>query len=307
MITIKEMPYKNFGKCLMITNGIIEILTTVDVGPRIIKCNLTGKHNLMFNDIERKVTHDVSELYGEDKAWYIYGGHRIWLSPEKFPDTYYPDNDKVVYATTATGAVFKPLRQTNTDLQCELKIEMSPDEPTATITHTITNCGKKDVTGSVWCLSVMDKDGTAIVPMPQEDTGLLSNRSIVLWPYTKMSDSRAVWGDKYIALRQNSEAKDAFKVGLNNTAHVAAYINKGQAFIKDFDVNHPNGNYPDRGCSCELYTAEYFLECESISEIKTLKRGESMTHTERWRLCEFDDNFELNESNINDAAAKLGI
>jgi hypothetical protein len=103
MISIKEVPYKNFGKCLSISNEKLELLVTVDIGPRIIKCNLVGKENLMFNDVERKISHDVSELFGEGKTWFIYGGHRIWLSPEKLPDTYYPDNEKVVYSTFQTA------------------------------------------------------------------------------------------------------------------------------------------------------------------------------------------------------------
>ena len=97
MISIKEVRYKNFGKCLFISNDLMEVLVTVDIGPRIIKCNLKGKENMMFEDVERNFSNDVSSMFGEEKTWYTYGGHRIWLSPEGFPETYYPDNDKVLY------------------------------------------------------------------------------------------------------------------------------------------------------------------------------------------------------------------
>ena len=108
MITIKEVTYKNYGKCLSLSNDSMELYVTVNVGPRIVKCNLLGKDNLMFEDIDRVTHTDVSSVYGEGKSWYIYGGHRLWLSPESLPETYYPDNDRVVYSTCSTGAEFMP-------------------------------------------------------------------------------------------------------------------------------------------------------------------------------------------------------
>lgn len=302
MVSIKEVSYKNYGKCLQLSNEKVEVLVTVDLGPRIIKCNLAGKENLMFNDVERKLWYDVSSLYGEGRSWYVYGGHRIWLSPEKFPDTYYPDNEKVVYTTSANGAVFTPAQQDITGLQFCLSVELDETEPKITVTNKITNCSKQPIEGAVWCLSAMDQGGAVIVPQPTEDTGLLNNRVLALWPYTKMSDSRVFWGDKYIALRQDPAIEDIIKFGINNTSHKVAYVNHGQALVKDYDVNHPGGNYPDGGMSCEAYASSLFIECETLSEVKKLKRGESITHTERWTL--FDD-VEIGKFS-NEALEELG-
>ena len=49
---IKE--YLNFGRCVCIDNGAMEMYVTIDIGPRIIKLNLKGKNNMMFNDVDRK-------------------------------------------------------------------------------------------------------------------------------------------------------------------------------------------------------------------------------------------------------------
>lgn len=305
MVAIKETVYKNYGKCLQISNEKLEILVTIDLGPRIIKCNLIGKENLMYNDVERKNFNDVSSLFGEGKNFYNYGGHRIWMSPEKFPDTYYPDNDKVLYSTFTNGAVFQPSKQDNTGIQLELSVTMDETEPKVTVTQKITNVQKTPITGAVWCLTVLDKNGTVIVPMPQEDTGLLSNRNLVLWPYTKMTDKRAFWGDKYIAIKQDPKGDGALKFGINNTAGKAACINKNQAFVKEFKVNFPDGNYPDRGCSCEVYTCPDFTECESISELKTIKKGESIVHTEVWTVIDNIEIGKLSNASLEEIASKI--
>ena len=74
MISIKEVAYKNYGKCLAISNELMEVLVTVDIGPRIIKCNLRDKENMMFEDIERNACEDVSEpvisAANSDMIWY---------------------------------------------------------------------------------------------------------------------------------------------------------------------------------------------------------------------------------------------
>lgn len=284
MISIKETTYKNFGKCLAISNDTVELYVTIDIGPRIIKCNLIGRNNLMFEDIERKKVMDVSSLYGEGKIWYIYGGHRMWLSPEKAPDTYYPDCEKVVYSVGPTGATFEPPVQAVTGLQFSMSIAMDESKPQFTVTHTVKNTKKDPVTGAVWCLSVMDKNGAVVVPQPTEDTGLLANRSLALWPYTDMTDSRIFWGDRYIALRQNPAIDKSIKFGINNTSGKIAYINHGQALVKSYETHHPDALYPDFGCSCEAYACDLFTEAESLSEIKTIKKGESIVHAETWTL-----------------------
>ena len=151
----------------------------------------------------------------------------------------------------------------------------------------------------------MDRGGAVIVPQPTEDTGLLSNRTLALWPYTKMTDSRIFWGDRYIALRQDPDIDAPVKFGINNTSHKAAYINYGQALVKDFDVNHPDGVYPDGGVSCEVYACSLFTECESLSELKKMKKGESITHTERWTLYDNVEIGEFSNEALDEVAKKI--
>lgn len=284
MIAIKEVTYKNYGKCLSLSNDSMELYVTLNLGPRVIKCNLRGKENLMYEDIERVNKEDVSSLYGEGKSWYIYGGHRLWLSPESKPETYYPDNDSVIYSTCSTGAEFIPPVQDVSGLQFSLSIELHETEPCAIVRHKITNTTDKPITGAAWALSVMDKNGMVVIPQPQEDTGLLGNRVLALWPYTDMTDSRVFWGDKYIALRQDPNIDRLIKLGINNTAGKIAYINHDQAMIKSFEPDFENGTYPDFGVSCEAFANKHFTESETLSPLKTIARGESIEHAETWTL-----------------------
>ena len=72
---IKEVEYKNYGKCIEISNGIVDLLITTEVGPRIIRYGFVGERNEFCDDAP--LTLDVD---GED--WRLMGGHRFWMSPK---------------------------------------------------------------------------------------------------------------------------------------------------------------------------------------------------------------------------------
>ena len=131
----------------------------------------------------------------------------------------------------------------------------------------------------------MAPGGMALVPQPTEDTGLLPNRTLVMWPYARFTDNRFTICDKYLAVAQDKNAVDAFKLGINNTSGYSAYINGGQALVKYIEYQH-GAEYPDGGCSTEVYTNNLFEELESLSPLYDLKPGEAMVHTETWTLAD---------------------
>ncbi len=140
----------------------------------------------------------------------------------------------------------------------------------------------------------------------REDTVLLPNRMISLWPYTKLNDHRVHWGEKYIMLDQDRNANQAFKIGLPNKDGWAAYANNGHLFVKRFQ--HVDGvEYPDFGYSSfETYTCDYMTEIESLSPLFELEPDCSIEHKEIWNLY---DNVKTpeNETDIDDIILTLSM
>ena len=96
---IKELEFENYGNCLSVSNGMIEAVVTIDVGPRIIYFGFIGGENVLYNDLNREYRRAepiLQEHYGENAQYFAYGGHRLWTSPERMPESYYPDNKPVV-------------------------------------------------------------------------------------------------------------------------------------------------------------------------------------------------------------------
>jgi hypothetical protein len=136
-----------------------------------------------------------------------------------------------------------------------------------------------------WALSVMAPGGIGIVPQPTaaHPDGLLPNRTLVLWPYTNMSDQRHLWGSKLILLRQDPQAQAPTKLGLSANDGWAAYLRGDHLFLKLFD--YVNGaTYPDHGCSVEIYTNSHMLELETLGPLQRLDPGGSIEHVEHWFL-----------------------
>ena len=284
-IVVREENFENFGKCLYIANEKQEMRVTVDIGPRIISYNLIGKKNIMFNDLERASMRDNDEykaVYGSNKAWYIYGGHRFWVSPEKFPVTYYPDNDPVEYTRNGNVFTFTPPVQKVTGWHQIIEITFDETQAKADVRHILVNKSDKEQTGSIWALSVTAPCGRVFQKMAQDNTGLVSNRNLILWPYNDMTDKRFYMDKTYLALA-HADVDTAFKIGTNNTSGSILCLNDGMVFKKEFTYIH-GASYPDNGCSTEVYTNKLILEMETLSPLYTLKSGEVAEHLEKWSL-----------------------
>ncbi len=289
MITVKEEnAFKNYGKVISISNGVIEAKVTVDLGPRIIYFGFVGSQNFMNDNREffgTKTDAQFEEYFGKDTYWENLGGHRIWLSPESYPETYSPDNYAVKYEITKCGAVFTPIPETANGVQKTLEVKMSENSAEMKVIMNVTNISGSDKEFAIWGLSVAATDGTLIVPMNTNNTGLLSNRIISVWPYTDLSDDRIFYGKRYITLRQDTAKAAPIKLGFDINKGKIHYVLGEEVFTKSYKTLHPTAKYPDGGCSFETYDCDGFIELESLGELKTVKPNETSVSEEMWTLC----------------------
>jgi len=277
MVKVQKKEYEGWKNCIEISNGIVDVIATTDVGPRLIHFGFKGQEN-EFCEVEDQ----VGKTGGDE--WNIYGGHRLWHSPEVKPRTYEPDNSPIDWRQLDNGVILTQPVEKLSRIQKQIEVLMSPDEAKVTVHHRLTNKGVWAVELAVWALTVMAPGGKEIIPQVTKDTGLLPNRMISLWPYTKLNDPRVYWGDKYIMLRQDPNIKTPFKIGLPNEEGWAAYANRNHLFVKYFPPY--NGEiYPDFSASSyETYTIDFMLEMESLSPLVTLHPEETIEHTEVWVL-----------------------
>jgi hypothetical protein len=282
---IKVIQHDQWGRCVSLSNDRVELLATLDFGPRIIHLSSLGGSNMFLEDKADELTQDGDDAFAPvgGGKWHIYGGHRLWTSPERVPRTTYPDNDPVEWAQVGErGIVLRPSEERWNQAAKEIEIQLDAPGDGITVTHRVTNKGAWPITFAPWALSVMGAGGRAVVPMDGKNTGLLPNRRFILWPYARLNDPRIVFTESEIVVNQG-EGATPYKFGSDNEAGWAAYSIHGDTFIKRYSPA-AGGTYPDFGVSFELYTNSIMLELETLGELQEVESGETVSHVETWQV-----------------------
>lgn len=276
MFKREEIEYGGWKGCLRLANGIVEAVLTVAVGPRVIRYGLAGGENELG-----EVEADRGRTGGEE--WRLYGGHRLWHSPEDRVRTYQPDNRPLGVRETPGGAALTQPVEEATGIAKELEVTLAPSGSRLTLLHRLTNRGQWPVELAAWAITVLAPGGREIIPQPEPGEGLLPDRLLALWPYSRLDDPRLIFSGRFILLRQDPRAAGPIKLGMPNYPGWAGYFNRGR-FFRKLHRHHPGARYPDFGCSYETYTNSAMLEMETLSPLVRLPPGGSVEHREEWEL-----------------------
>ena len=272
---IEKTEFGGWANCLRIANDHAELIVTLDVGPRIISYqHLPGGKNVL------KTNPEELGKSGEDH-FVARGGHRLWLSPEN-ERTHLPDNVPVSSEILPDGV---RVEGTVGGIRKELTITLAAETSAVTLAHRATNLGAEPATLATWGITVMEPGGLEIIPQPplgEHPRELLPTRMLVLWPYTDTSDDRWRWGREFITLRQTAHTPPT-KLGLRHRVGWVGYLMRSALFIKTVAFEE-GATYPDFGCNFETFSNAQMLEMETLSPLRTLAPGESVGHTEGWRL-----------------------
>ena len=275
-------------KVLVLANEMVELMITLDVGPRIISYRHHGGINVL------KTFEDQIGASGEPN-WRIRGGHRLWIAPES-KSTYFPDNQQVSFDVINDHRVrFRPPTESANGLSKELELALEVKGPGVQVNHSVLAVTPQLSAIAPWGLTVLRPGGKAIVPMPAgiahpneqkpgtgTDADWLPNRSLSLWPYTDMNDDRFKWYADRFELTQDANLPST-KVGFLHKMQSAHYEVQGYRFSKTIHYKE-NSCYPDGSCNLEIFTNETMLELESLGPLTTMKQGETITHIENWSL-----------------------
>lgn len=281
----ERISYRGWNNACKLSNGVVELIVTADVGPRIIFYGFCNGENLLH-----EVEEDAGKTGGSE--FRLYGGHRLWVSPE-VERTYYPDNTPVAVSQHGRATRFTAQREElapGTNLQKELEIELAATGSEVRITQRIKNDDTRSTTLAPWSPTMMRAGGRTILPLPpriaMDKDHYRPVGAFGIWSFTDFADPRWVLGTAYIQLRQLANPQGRFKeqmAGIYNTAGWGAYFRQGYLFVKRAAVIS-DARYPDFGCNFEVFTNPDFIELETLGPVVELRPGEAVEHVERWWL-----------------------
>ncbi|HOC21879.1 MAG TPA: hypothetical protein PKL16_10295 [Anaerolineae bacterium] len=276
---MERIAYKGWNTCIRLTNGIVELVITADVGPRIIRFGFVGGEN--------EFDEDWLGVTGGD-TWRNYGGHRLWHAPEHPVRTYAPDNSPVAVEEHDGFVRFIQPLEVSTGIQKELDVSLASAGTRVRVVHRLRNTNLWGVELAPWALSVMAAGGVAILPLPprgSHEGNLLPSGALTLWPYTDMADPRWTWGTEYALLRQDPQAQAPQKLGTGAHKGWIAYARRGHLFVI-YVTSRPGATYPDLGSVVESFTNARMLELETLGPLAMVAPGAEVEHVEEWALFE---------------------
>lgn len=157
------------------------------------------------------------------------------------------------------------------------------------VKHNVKNCSLWDIKLAAWGISAMAPGGIAIVKLRSKccEDICTPNLRACFWPLSSVNDSRLIWMNDFVLLRQDIKDNKSFKIGLLSDPGWIAYLNGNDLFVKYYNYKKYE-EYPDFGSTVELYTNERFSEIETLSPMAEIKPGESISHTEKWKLFKIE-------------------
>ena len=115
-----------------------------------------------------------------------------------------------------------------------------------------------------------------------DEAGLLPNRRLALWRYSRIDDPRLTLRDDFLLVHPTPNLPP-IKFGYFNPHGWMGYWLDEILFVKRFDVLS-GAQFPDYGCNTESYFCEKFIELESLSPLSLISPLKSLVHTEVWEI-----------------------
>ena len=255
-----------------------------DRGPRIVRLipRRLGQ-NLLAETPEAQ----LSSPSGPRRLW---GGHRLWHAPETAVRTSIPDDGGLTVepmpgAPANLGVVLR-YQEPHSGICKEMRLRLAPDVASVEIVHRLTNTGLWAVELAPWAITQLKIGGTAILPTPAtaDAEGLLPNRLVALWPYSRWDDPRLRLAEATIEVDARPIVQP-FKIGYMNHAGWLAYHYEGVVFRKRW-TPQPERPHVDYGCNAEVYTTDKHVELETLGPLVRLGVGEMVEHVEVWEVEE---------------------
>lgn len=304
-VVMETISYGGWKRALRLSNGIVELLATLEVGPRILRFGFVGGANVLKEIPE--------ELGGQGEAQFMMrGGHRLWTSPEDPARTFAPDNGPVDEERLAGSVALTTPADPDTGLERTMRLVLDETKPRLTIEHVIRNRSAHSHTLAPWALTVLAPGGTAVFPLPayaphpgnagKSATDFAPQLSLALWPYFRFTDRRFTFGDRFVRIQQDPRARGPAKIGAGLREAWAAYQLADLVFIKRFPFDEGRV-YPDGNCNFESYTDAGILELESLGALSKLEPGDEVLHTETWSLHERPAGFDVTSASEDLLAA----
>lgn len=270
-----------WSDAVVLRNGQVEAVVVPAVG-RVMQFRFAGESTGPLWENERlagrpmppnpwEVAHGS---FGGDKTWPAPQGLWNWPPPDIFdaaPLAFRVNADQSVTLTSPVSPRF--------GIRTERRVVLAADEPLLRIETTYEKVSGDPVEVAVWVITQTREAQAVFLPVPTPSKFPLGTTALWGVPTNQLS---CVAGG---LLRLDRDRQASHKIGNDGTSLVWV----GEREVLRVDIPRiPGGNYPDDGCSVEIYTNPDpvpYVELETLGPLRRLQVGERLSATNTYRLA----------------------
>lgn len=275
--------YHGYAHAWKLENGVIEAVVVPEIG-RLMHLSLKGGDNVLWTNQKLLGT----RLDGTQTAWVNLGGDKSWPAPEAewghytgdktwFPPRGFDGLPAAAYPTNHHLVLVSPL-DAHFGIRVIREFELAPAQPVLTVRTRYEKVSGPPCRVGVWIITQLGDPEQIFIPLPGASH---ATQSCVALSRT-LPPSLTLPTNGWLALRR--DPRDSYKIG---TA-ASSLIWVGATTVVRIDSPRlPQGEYPDRNSSAEVYTnggeLEY-VELEMLGPLTQLAPGQTLSQTNTYNL-----------------------
>lgn len=281
-VTVERVNYRGWADSYRINAGKYSMVVVPDIGGRIMEYSMDGR-NVMWENPD-----EFGRTYSITREWRNYGGYKTWIAPQEtwgWPPDPMLDFGKAnveVLQNPKGLPVLKVIGAPSLDTGLLFTKEISLDESgEAVVKQAVHNIGGKRLSCSIWDVTQLGIPCYTAVPLKAKSR-FKDGVSYIL-AESKNSTQFTLRDGLFITRYQG----DLGKVGADSDGPWMIWFKDDLAYVKQFEPMEKGAEYPDGGCSAEVFTSDAklgYVEMEVLGPIKELKPGAELEMTEKWRL-----------------------
>ncbi len=265
-MTVREIQSESLGHCLQINYDDMEVIVTLDYGPRIVSAAKSGQPNLIYHSV--------------DSVWHRCYGHKMKIALEKSTNEMYLDNSAVMYTVLEDGVRFVQAVLDPLPLELSMDIVFGSEIGSLMTVHRVTNKSASPIKLAIYTETPLLFDGFVFMPLSNVTENGKPTKILNLWNNARWNDPRLFIGENYLSLRGN-EALPRLKIGSNNTAGWCGYIGGFYSFIKYY-VHNRSALYPFSQCSSYAVAKQHYMSIQTSSPFYRIEPAATALHAENW-------------------------
>lgn len=279
-VQVKQIAYRGWDGAYELSNDRVELVFVPQIG-RIMRYAYLDGPNLLWNNADMVGT--KADPTDAEKTWPNFGGDKLWPAPQDHwgwpPDPSIDSATQLVQVLANHHLLISGQPSVKYGVQFTREIALDPKGSGVTIKNTMRNISRTTQEWGVW--EITQTDDPFPIHLPRSKSGKFSGG---YFNFNKTAPAGSELTSDFLVLKR--DPKSAFKVGTDAPSCELTGEIQGLTFHSSARFE-PGGNYPDQGCTAEVYGNPdplKYIELELMAPVRKLAPGRTTTFVTHWKI-----------------------